>query len=117
MIARAGSRCFRQSRQHAPLLEDYCRLPVTSIYRVKADRSDLIPLTYNEPGELDASIREKIERRGGAWLIIRGRPATARLIAEQLIAYRRSDSATRANPWRLFNAHSFGQVQVLTLTP
>jgi hypothetical protein len=69
---------------HDRLLEDYCLYPVTSLYRVNADRGELVPLPVNHPAHLAPPARELVTRHGGAWVVIRGSDRAATLVLKQV---------------------------------
>jgi hypothetical protein len=101
---------------HDELLEDYCLLPVTSLYPLAADRADLFPLPMHEPGKLEQVREMLIVHRGGAWLIVRGDQQAGQRVAERIRAnLERSSAAGTSGKWRTKEARSFGRVQVLLL--
>ena len=74
------------AQPHGELLDDYCLLPVTSLYPIAADRADLFPLATNKPGQL-AQVAEMLAvHRGGVWLIVRGDELTGGQVAGAVIA-------------------------------
>jgi hypothetical protein len=104
---------------HAAILDEYCLLPVTSLYRLKAEREDLLPLPFHEPGKLETDVQSMIRERGGAWLINRTSPnnaaATARRIAAGL-QWAEPRPAGRGGPrWQVLESKSFGNIQVLRI--
>jgi mannosyltransferase len=135
VLLRSGfieSRGLRQP--HAPLLEDYCLLPLTSLYVVRAERADLVPLPSQEPWRIDDALAERLNDRGGAWLVVRtGRRSGADIAAEQLARRlerrggrqeggrstvdRGREEAAVAGPvaWRVERARSFGGVHVFSI--
>jgi hypothetical protein len=101
---------------HGELLEDYCLLPVTSLYPLDADRSDMFPLPMQEPGRLEQVVEMLLIHRGGAWLIVRGdRQAGQRVAARIRANLQRSSGPETSSRWRVQEARSFGLVQVLLL--
>jgi hypothetical protein len=90
---------------HDRLLEDYCLYPVTSLYRVKADRGELVPLPVNYPAHLEPPARVLVTRRGGAWVVIRGSERAAALVVKQL-------NAASSGNWQLRSQTRFGNVHV-----
>jgi hypothetical protein len=112
---------------HDPLLEEYCLLPVNSLYRLRAERADLIPLTYHDPGKLLPAAREKLLACGGAWLVVRGAAERAKQVAGQAVAelddregsgfrVRGSGTSDRESHWNIVQRQSFGRVQVMRLS-
>jgi hypothetical protein len=103
---------------HDPLLEDYCLLPVNSLYRLRADPVDLIPLTYRDAGKLFLETQERIRTRNGAWLIVRGTAERAEHVAGRAIAdLERKESVIGGDDWKTIKQQSFGRVQVLLIRP
>ena len=70
---------------HDPLLEDYCLLPVASLYPLDLEPADMIPLPVHEPGRLDQTAELLVVHRGGAWLIVRGGREAGQKIATEII--------------------------------
>jgi hypothetical protein len=101
---------------HDERLEDYCLFPLTALYRVKTQRSDLLPLPSRGAGLLTGEQCHWLAARGGAWLVMR---ATAPETAEeqaQAIA-----TELNANPggqpvWRVKPKHLGKGVQILLLS-
>jgi hypothetical protein len=101
---------------HDELLEDYCLFPVTSLYPLEANPSDLFPLPLHEPAQLDQVVEMLIIHRGGAWLVARGQRKAASQIAQALIAtLQRSTSPEGTARWAVHQHRSFGNVQVLQI--
>jgi hypothetical protein len=101
---------------HEELLEDYCLLPVTSLYPIAADRADLFPLQTNKPGQLTQVAEMLAVHRGGAWLIVRGDELTGGQVAGAVIAGLEASSAAGVSArWGIKEQRSFGRVQVLLL--
>jgi mannosyltransferase len=101
---------------HDELLEDYCLLPVTSLYPLDAPREDLIPLPLHEPDRLEQVAEMLVIHRGGAWLVVRSDWPTATRIGAALARRleRLNPPGTNAT-WRIAQSNSFGRVQVLLL--
>lgn len=98
---------------HDGLLDDYCLLPISSLYPVAAERADLIPLPYREPGRLEPDVRQFVRQRGGAWLVVRGSPQSA----ERVVATVHQESGTRSRgSGSAAPLKSFGSVQIIQLT-
>jgi len=93
---------------HHELLEDYCLFPVTSLYPIAAERVDLIPLPFRDPGRLENDVRQFVAPRGGAWLVVRGSERSA----ESLAAMRESGIGSRESG---VEQQSFGNVQVILI--
>lgn len=95
---------------HDPLLEEYCLLPVASLYRVQADRGELLPLPYRDAGRLEPDVREAARRSGGAWIVIRGSQRLAENIERRIV--RSLSPAGEGQAWQITRQRSFGNVQV-----
>ncbi|WP_254513592.1 glycosyltransferase family 39 protein [Anatilimnocola floriformis] len=63
-----------------PFFRDYCLCPVKGIYRLNSD--NLIPLTTDEPGLLQAELSERLRSEDSLWLLVRTSQASVR---EQLL--------------------------------
>jgi mannosyltransferase len=93
---------------HDLLLEDYCLLPITSLYPVAAARHDLIPLPFRDPERLEPAVRRWVAERGGAWLVVRGSVKDLRFAAR----------GSGGESQEAIQQHrSFGNVQVILLGP
>jgi len=97
--------------QHDALLDDYCLLPLTTIYPVAADRSELLPLPMHEPGQLDSTVRSRVLQHRGAWLVARIDRSNAQNITRQMLAELNRSAPT--GRWETIVSHSFGDVQVI----
>lgn len=98
---------------HQAMLDDYCLLPLTAIYPVAANRSDLIPLPFHNPGQLDGALRSHVEQRRSAWLVARIDRTNAQRIAKQLLFDLNRDAPQRH--WQARVSRSFGDVQVVEI--
>ena len=102
---------------HDELLEDFCLLPVNSLYPLDVDRADMFPLPMHEPGRLDQVVEMLVVHRGGAWLIVRGNQQAGRRVAHRITMHLESSNAIGASTkWQIQESRSFGAVQVLLLT-
>jgi hypothetical protein len=102
---------------HDELLEDYCLLPVTSLYPLDAPRDDMNPLPLHEPDKLAQVAEMLIVHRGGAWLVVRAdRSAATRIAAALTRRLERLNSPGANTTWRVMQSKSFGRVQVLLLS-
>ena len=98
---------------HDPLLRDYCLLPVTSLYRLQARQSDLVPLPYSDAGRLEAEVRQLVRERGGMWLVNRASEESSARVERHLIASLQTAGPRRASQrWRVVESRSFGNVQI-----
>jgi mannosyltransferase len=99
---------------HTGLLEDYCLLPVTSLYRLQVRRSNLTPLPDSVPGILQPETQELARQRGAVWLISRLSQRKSRGLERQLLANLQSAAGARAvrPTWQITRSQSFGNVQV-----
>lgn len=99
---------------HAASLRQYALLPISSIYRLKADVLDTIPLAYRSPGRLSRWQIEQIGDAHRAILIYRGSRGRADTAAAEIL---QSLPATAGNnqaaPSPLFQS---GRMQVLELS-
>jgi hypothetical protein len=107
---------------HDTLLEDYCLLPVTSLYRLNVDRDDLVPLPSLNPGRIDGTLAARLHDRRGVWLVVRaGRRDAAEAAARQLVGRLRQATPARSASeefraeWHMAERHSFGGVHVFRL--
>jgi hypothetical protein len=101
---------------HDELLEDYCLFPVTSLYPLDANQSDLFPLPLTEPEKLDQVVEMLIVHRGGAWLIVKGdRDRGQKLATAILVSLERSSVPDAVTKWKIHERRSFGEVQTLLL--
>lgn len=105
-------RALRQP--HGQLLEDYCLLPVTSLYRLDAPRSDLVPLSSSGEGILDGPQLDFVRSRRGVWLIVRTKELRiANAIGQALAA----ELSTVDESWNVkFNRRGEG-VQIVLVRP
>jgi hypothetical protein len=97
-----------------PLLNDYCLLPVASLYRLQAKQSDLVPLPYSDSGRLEPDVRQLVRERGGMWLVNRASEASSASVERGLIASLETAEPRRSTSqrWRIVESRSFGNVQV-----
>ena len=101
---------------HDELLEEFCVFPVTSLYPLDTDPSDIFPLPTREPGQLDQVVEMLIVHRGGAWLVVRGDRNVAEQIATPITAKLQKSSVPEINTkWQIGEHRSFGRVQALLL--
>ncbi len=56
--------------------QEYSQLPISGLYRLDRNRMDVISLSYTDSGHLDSRTLELLEKKGEAWLLIRGRKST-----------------------------------------
>ena len=100
--------------QHDRLLEDYCLLPVTSLYRLQARREDLVPLAYGEAWLLEPDVHKLVRERGGLWLVNRASEKASQSLEQRLIAVlEAAEPRQRSGPrWRVVESKSFGNVHV-----
>ena len=99
--------------EHDPLLDDYCLLPVTALYRLQGERDDLVPLPSTDPGAVNREVALRVGRQSGAWLIIRGTERHAASTQRQIVAKLTAlDSSPGQYNWRVIETHSFGDVHV-----
>ena len=100
--------------KHDPLLEDYCLLPVTSLYRLQARRVDLVPLPYSKAWLLESDAHKLVRERGGFWLVNRTSENASKGFEQRLIAaLEAAEPRERAKPkWRVVESKSFGNVQI-----
>lgn len=96
-------------------LREYCKLPLTSLYRLKAGLSDIVPLTMTRPGDLSDSLRDELAPPRGETrrflLVARGSPERAQDVVAQL-----RQTFARANVALDVEAEQpFGRAQVLRL--
>jgi hypothetical protein len=100
--------------KHKPLMEDYCVLPVTSLYRLQARRADLAPLPYRDAGRLEPDVRRLVDERGGLWLVNRSGEKASASVERRLIASLEAAEARRpgGRKWRVVESKSFGNVQI-----
>jgi mannosyltransferase len=102
---------------HDELLEDYCLLPVTSLYPLGVDRADMFPLPLHEPETLDQVVEMLVVHRGGVWLIVRGDRKRGEHLAVLMVANLKQASVPGSGAtWQIRAKQSFGRVQVLLLT-
>jgi hypothetical protein len=102
---------------HDPLLEDYCLLPVTSLYPLDVERADIFPLAFHEPGQLAQVAEMLVVHRGGAWLVVRGDREYGRRVAEQVARHlEQSSPGEPSGKWQINDAQSFGHVQTMRLS-
>jgi mannosyltransferase len=105
------------SQPHDDLLEEYCLFPLTSLYQIEADRSDLFPIAMRGPLALDPVAEMLIVHRGGAWLVVRGDNEAGRTLADAICAHLQRGTSGESNiTWRTAEVRSFGRVQVLRLS-
>jgi mannosyltransferase len=101
---------------HDKLLEDYCLLPVTSLYPLETERADMIPLPLDEPWRLDQIAEMLIVHRGGAWLIVRASERASQQIADEIVArLDRSATPDAAVRWHTSEPQAFGRLHVVRL--
>jgi mannosyltransferase len=106
----------RLRQPHDELLEDYCLLPVTSLYLLDIERTDMFPLPLHEPGHLDQVAEMLAVHRGGAWLIVRGRAEISQQVAAAVLArLRQSSMPEGTGAWSVQEWRSFGRVHVLRI--
>jgi hypothetical protein len=101
---------------HDELLQEYCVLPVMSLYSLNIEPSDIFPLPTKQPGRLDQVAEMLTVHRGGAWLVVRGNQQSSRRIADQIVAHlEKSDVPEMGAKWHVQEPRSFGRVQVLLI--
>lgn len=104
---------------HDKLLEDYCVLPVTALYRLHAPRVDLAPLTYHDPGKLTQPAQRLVQSRGGCWLVVRGRKDSAQIASDVAATLEAKGSGFRVQDSGeegargIASQRAFGSVEVL----
>ena len=98
-----------------PQLIEYCRFPLTALYRVDRPEREIHPLTMTEAGRLTPALRDAMKPDPGetesVWLVVRGDAARADLIAREL----QQTFATQAMTIDASEERSFGRVQVRLL--
>ena len=99
------------TRDHDRLLEEYCLLPVTSLYRLQIGRENLEPLAYRQPSNLRPEALALLESRGGAWVIARGRHAAEFKSRET----GKNKSEPTATDWHVGESRMFGSIYVARL--
>jgi hypothetical protein len=100
--------------RESPLLEDYCLLPATSLYRLQARREDLVPLPYSQAWKLEPDVRQLVRERGGLWLVNRASEKSSASVERGLIAGLEAAEPRRSTSqrWRVVESRSFGNVQI-----
>lgn len=100
--------------KHDPLLEDYCLLPVTGLYRLQAKGEDLVALPYSAAWRLESDTLQLVRERGGFWLVNRASEKASKSLEQRLIAVlEAAEPRRRARPkWRVVKSKSFGNVQI-----
>ena len=93
-------------------LNDYCLLPITSIYRLQCPRY-LLPLPNTNAGRLKDTQASLIAASKGAWFIIRGRSETTRNVVDRV--YRSLDEFGIASARLESTTTSFGNINVVSL--
>jgi hypothetical protein len=96
-------------------LQEYCKLPLTSLYELDIDPEDIFPLSLR-PTQLDPVAESLIVHRGGVWLVVRGERKVAEQIGNAIITALQKTAAPGINQtFQMQKPQSFGRVHVLVL--
>ena len=80
---------------------EYSKLPVSGIYRLDRNRTDIRSLPFTNAGELETDTIELLRERGEAWLLLRGHKSTREDVVAAVIE-------STENQFEMVDHRSFG---------